>query len=344
MKEIISARLMNDEKIIIEKDGEQEKEYDVAFIFEGDGGKTFVAYTEGEVDATGDIVVKAFYYTDDKNSLHIVEDEDEKALVDEVCEDIRNDIYDQGISSFLERYNEEELSQVQNAIDRVIDNMDIEAWIRMTSSSIDRIKDTDLDLLTGLAGDIISKYYDEEYASCRAELSELLKKIDKRLDSKYSINSLGMKAYSQKDFATAEKAFLESENWNNLAYMIRRKEVLDCANYTYKYVANLLKEGVYKKDPFSMINMSLLWALNIQGEDNWKLADDIMSMIPNDNEILLSSAVQWWLGVANAGDVEGYLVHYWLLKHKQISTSPLGGKSELLHRIRLTIVNLPEFI
>lgn len=90
-----------------------------------------------------------------------------------------------------------------------------------------------------------------------------------------------------------------------------------------------------------MINMSLLWALDVGGDEAWKLADNIMCNIPNDN---LFSASKWWLEVGQAGDVEGYLVHYWLLKYDKINVSPLGAASDIRKRIESLIKEMPIYI
>lgn len=90
-----------------------------------------------------------------------------------------------------------------------------------------------------------------------------------------------------------------------------------------------------------MVNMALLWALNVKGEDCWRLADNIISMLPRDN---VSAALDWWLDVANNGDVEGYLVHYWMLKKEIIDKTPLGTKEYLLEKITSEITDLPNFM
>lgn len=104
--------------------------------------------------------------------------------------------------------------------------------------------------------------------------------------------------------------------------------------------AESLKEGVRKREPFSLINMALLWALNVGDADSWDLADQLMMLVPKEN---VSGALSWWAKAAEDGDTEGYLVHLWLLRHNKILMSPLGTKEELFLRVKKEIKNLPDF-
>ena len=171
--------------------------------------------------------------------------------------------------------------------------------------------------------------------------------IDEEMSDVFEISedkmtgTVGMEAYANGNFELAEKAFKESGCKNNLAYMIRRGEVKDPSQYSMTYVAELLKEEVQQRDPFAMINMALLWALNVKGEDSWKLADNIMSMVPAENS---SFALRWWFDVAREGDVEGYLVHYWMLRHRKIEKTLLGSKAELLEKVAAEIKDMPSFM
>lgn len=252
---------------------------------------------------------------------------------------IQSEIKDKEIEKILKGMRESAFEQ--NKTKEVTDNMDIDVWISLMNANIDKVQEEDVHLLVNLAEVINKKIFDTGNIDKFEQLYGLLRKIDSKLPFGSVIGSLGMEAYSKKNFEIAEKAFKDSDNKNNLAYIIRRGEVKDSAKYSTKYVAELLKDGVHVKEPFSMINMALLWALNVKGEDSWKLADNIMSMIPRDN---VSSALDWWLDVARNGDVEGYLVHYWMLKHGKIDKTPLGSKAELLDRIASEIKDMPEFM
>ena len=342
MAEKISAKLTDDDKISVGSSDGLEKEYEVVFTYEDDdSGKTYVAYTEYKVDKKGSLIVDAYFYTDDKSNLTKVESKKEKQLIDEIWEQLQSDIRAQGVDGLLEDFDEEELSTLQENINNVLNNMDIESWISLMSANIDKAKDEEVHLLFDVAEDIINKYFNDDYLEYKNELIDLLRKIDLRLMMHSSMGSLGMKAYEHKDYSTAEIAFAEAKNWNNLAYIIRRGEVKDIKKYSDKYVAEILRDGVHNKDTFSMINMALLWALNIGGDEGWRLADKIMSVLSTDN---ISAAMFWWDDVAKAGDIEGYLVHYWILKYDKLAFSTLGEKDDLLKKIRNEIPELPTYI
>ena len=160
-----------------------------------------------------------------------------------------------------------------------------------------------------------------------------------------SYRSLGREAYEINNYILAELAFQAANNpknisvSNDLAYIIRRGEIGDTAKYNSRDIVDLLKEGVQNKDTFSLINMALFWALKVGDLDSWELADNLIQMV-SSNE--LSSVLDWWLSLAKKGDVEGYLVHLWLLKHNKIQMTPLGTMEELLGRVKKEI-KLPPF-
>ena len=342
MADKFSAKLTDDDKILVRSSDGQEKEYEVVFSYEDDdSGKTYVAYTEYKVDQNGSFILSAYFYTDDKSNLKKVESKKDKQLFNEIWEQLQSEIRDQGVEGLLVDFDEEELSELQENINNVLNNMDIGSWISLMSANIDKAKEDEVHLLMDVADDVINKYFNDDYLEYKNELINLLRKIDLRLMMHSSMGSLGMKAYEHKDYATAEIAFTEAENWNNLAYMIRRGEVEDSMKYSDKYAAEILRDGVHTKDTFSMINMALLWALNIGGDEGWRLADKIMSVLSIDS---ISAAMFWWENVAKAGDIEGDLVHYWILKYGKLAFSTLGEKDDLLKKIRNEIPELPVYI
>lgn len=342
MGNILEAKLIDDSKVCVKDSDGKAKDFDVIFTFEDDdSGKTYVAYTDYTLDKAGNLLVKAVYYSDDKSKICPVESDEDNEIVKSVWDEIQSNVKEGGIENLLESLDEDELSHVQGEVKRVLDNMDTESWISLMNANIEKSKEEEFHLLLDLAEEINKKIFDTANRDKIEELYGLLRKIDAKLPSGCVIGSLGMEAYSKKKYELAEKAFKDSDSKNNLAYIIRRGEVKDSTEYSLKYVAELLKDGVHEKEPFSMINMALLWALNVKGEDNWKLADNIMSMVPRDN---VSSALDWWLGVARNGDAEGYLVHYWMLKHNKIDKTLLGSKAELLDRIVSEINDIPDFM
>ncbi len=332
-----------DDSILVKDSNGCEKKYDVLFEYEDDeSGKTFVVSTEYKVDKTGSYIINVFYYTDNENNLKLVKSKRDKKFIDELWSELQNELNEGGAKELLEELSEEEISTMKEHWINVLKNMDKDSWISLLSAGIDKAKDDEIPPLSDFfVDDIVNKYFNEEYLIYQNELIGLLRKMDSRLGTHESMGKLGKKACEHKDFATAEMAFKEAENWNNLAFLIRRGEVADPKKYSVKYVAEILKDGVHKKETFSMINMALLWALNIGGDESWKLADKIMSFLSIEN---VSAATFLWENVAKSGDVEGYLVHYWILKYEKLAFTTLGEKDELLKKIRSEIPELPAYI
>ena len=72
--------------------------------------------------------------------------------------------------------------------------------------------------------------------------------------------------------------------------MIRRREVDEIKNPESEIV-QLLRQGV---------------------ENNWRFADKLMNYI---NTSKLVQIDEWWKDLGKAREIEGYVVHYWLLKN-----------------------------
>ncbi len=166
--------------------------------------------------------------------------------------------------------------------------------------------------------------------------------------SDYSM--MGMSAYEMKNFAVAERAYrcaieqcnedyLMTGYKNNLAYLVRRNEIENPEKRNKTEVPNLLRDGVAKKDTFSLINMALFWALECGGEDNWELADKLVSYV---NKSDASGAFGWWKDVALANDAEGYLVHLMLIRHGKVGNSPLGNMEELFNKVKKEWTEIPD--
>ena len=291
----------------------KEVECEILFTFDSDdSSKSYIVYTDNTVDEEGNTNVYASWIDSNDGNLHEIDCEDEWKSIESI------------------------LSVIQDQSDKK--TYDITQCINEMTEKIEYADSVEL---RNCVNAIESMILDEENANYLQELFDLLRAANAKLGFVGFFVNLGMQAYEKGFFELAELAFCEADAKNNLAYMIRRKEVKDFLKYSNKNIAELLQEGVHQKEPFSMINMSLLWAINIGTEDAWKLADDIMSNIPKDN---IMSALRWWYDVAKKGDVEGYLVHYWMLRHGKIDKTPLGTKSELIERLSADISGIPYFL
>lgn len=181
-----------------------------------------------------------------------------------------------------------------------------------------------------------------------SELFGLLK--DARVDDASYYSGLGMSAYELKNYIVAERAYRLAVDLciedcfitgykNNLAYLLRRKEIENPDKRNEKEIPLLLRDGTAKKDTFSLINMALFWALEYGGEENWDLADKLVSYVDKND---VTGALEWWKGVALAGEAEGYLVHLLLVRHGKVGSSPVGSIGELFDRVKKDYPGIPE--
>ena len=124
---------------------------------------------------------------------------------------------------------------------------------------------------------------------------------------------------------------------NNLAYVLRRKRD-DSINSCE--VITLLLPGVQEREPFCLINMGLLFALRLSTPDDWRTADSIFSLLPDE----LTGADFWWEKLGRNNESEGYLVHFFLLRHEKIEHSDLGSIKSIALRLAKSIDGFPEWL
>lgn len=124
---------------------------------------------------------------------------------------------------------------------------------------------------------------------------------------------------------------------NNLAYVLRRKKddfMTSCA------IISLLLPGVQAREPFSLINMGLLFTLRLSTPNDWKTANELFALLPNE----LNGADCWWEKLGKNNEVEGYLVHFFLLHHEKIEHSDLGSIKSIAMRLAKSIDGFPEWL
>ena len=124
---------------------------------------------------------------------------------------------------------------------------------------------------------------------------------------------------------------------NNLAYVLRRKKD---DSITTVEIITLLLPGVREQDSFCMINMGLLFALNLSASDDWQTADELFSLLPDE----LNGADAWWESLAKEGDIEGYLVFFFLLRHGKIDHSNIGSVKSIAMRLIKSISGFPDWL
>lgn len=245
----------------------------------------------------------------------------------------------------------EEIHQIENWLEELPEfdehghtPLSYEALLSFVENTKKDNEPTDNRIVIGKVTDVLSHETDLERIDT---LFALLK--DHNADSSdYSV--IGMSSYEVRNYAVSEKAYrmaieqcteayLMTGYKNNLAYLIRRKELVNPENRIEKEAPILLRDGVVNKDTFSLINMALFWALEYGGEENWDLADKLVSYV-DKNDVM--GALKWWKGVALADEAEGYLVHLLLVRHGKIGSSPLGSIEVLFDRVKKDYSEIPD--
>lgn len=158
------------------------------------------------------------------------------------------------------------------------------------------------------------------------------------------ILGFSVESYEKKDYETAFYGFAKgaqmgcTEAKNRLACMIRRNEYsfddLDKATAALK----LLVPGIKKKEPFSIVNTALVLCLLLKEDYDWRTADRLFKYVTEEEQ----TVCDWW---ANLGeDVEGYLVHFFMLRHGKINQSKLGSIKSITARLTKSIKEFPKWL
>lgn len=197
--------------------------------------------------------------------------------------------------------------------------------------------------------ELLKSFYYEEDCLTRNKLEQLLGVVRRSSETDVSTyahilhsiafeeHELGHVDFSEYLFRSACDLVDDSSLNNNLAYVLRRKRA-DAINNGE--IITLLLPGVKEQEPFCMINMGLLFALNFSAPNDWKTADDLFSLLPEG----LNGADSWWEDLGNKDETEGYLVHFFLLRHEKIKQSSLGSIKSIVMRLSKSIDGFPEWL
>lgn len=357
-------------KFTVLNDEGKEVECEVLFTFESEEThKNYIVYTDNSIDADGSTKVYASTYDPEgkDTSLKPIESDKEWKVIETILAEIQESVKTEEGGEKEGVVEDESITEKIEGSDSVTEG-DIswdDIFADFPSFEATKIPDSyedivkfiedkkvgteklDVGFLEGIASRLDTET-DEEH------IDYLLKILDENGFSECSVFShMGMESYSNGNFVVAEEAFrravalceddaLRIGYANNLAYMIRRKEIRNPQSASGKEIVELLKPGVAKKDTFSLINMALFWALNIGAEDDWKMADELISLVSKSDA---HGAYLWWLDVGNKDDIEGHLVHLLLIRNGKIAKSPLGEIKTLFDKAKEKYPSIPtEFI
>lgn len=149
-------------------------------------------------------------------------------------------------------------------------------------------------------------------------------------------------AYEQKDYRQAYyhyiRAFkLRKNNMfacdceNNLGYMLRRNEINEINIDGVKYdVPDILKKGIEQKKGFFLVNMALYASVMGKTVDMKRGETYIKQIRKEEGEIIKA----WWERLALEGELEGFMVLYWLYQFGLISFSIICIREEAADILR----------
>lgn len=350
----------------ITNDEGKEVKCEVLFTFDSDETKkSYIVYTDNTLDEDGSTKVYASIYDPEgkEQSLKPIESEKEWKVIETILAEIQESVK-------TEEGGEAEASVEEGLITKKIESSDSvteddiswdDIFADFPSFGASKIPDSYEDIVkfiedkkvgtekleAGFLEGIASRL---ETETAEEHIDYLFKILDENDFSECSVFShMGMESYTNGNFVVAEEAFRRAVAFckedvlrvgyaNNLAYLIRRKEIRKPESASGKEIVELLKPGVAKKDTFSLINMALFWALNIETEDDWRMADELVSLVSRSDA---QGAYLWWLDVGNKDDVEGHLVHLLLIRNGKIAKSPLGEMEILFDKVKSKYAAIP---
>ena len=351
------------DKIWVINDEGRRVECDILFTFDSEETKkSYIVYTDNTLEADGSTKVYASVYDPEveKQMLKPVESDEEWKIIEEIIDEIQNnedEEYDDLEQKIMDKINSEDTDEVAE---------DDISWDDIFSDSTSHNFDK-----PSLPYEEFVSYIENNLSSCEEPNKQLLMEIAERLETdtddahiEYLFNILsennfsddesyfkmGIGAYDIGNFVVAEEAyrralkycekdFLRVKYANNLAYMLRRKEVKNPKEADAKEIVELLKPGVSNKDTFSLINMALFLVLRTGSKEDWEIADQLVSAIDGKN---VYKAYLWWSEVGRRDDIEGYVVHLLLVRNRKIVSSILGDIKDLFNKIKNKYFDIPE--
>lgn len=337
-------------------------ECDVLFTFESEEThKNYIVYTDNSVDVDGSTKVYASTFDPEGNdtALKPIENDKEWKVIETILAEIQESVKGGGDNE-LDAYGDCDLgfgksegvdSGTEDGIfadfpffETADNSMDYEDLV----NCIENKKNLGNDKLgEGLLESIVCRL---ETETAEEHIDYLFKVLDDNDISHCSVYShMGIESYSNGNFIVAEEAFRRAVIFckedvlrigyaSKLAYLIRRKEIRNPEMASSKEFVELLKPGIAKKDTSSLINMALFWALNMGRENDWKMADELISLVSKSDEY---AAYLWRLDVGNKDDVESQLVHLLLIRNGKIAKSPLGEMKVLFDKVKAQYTTIP---
>jgi hypothetical protein len=121
---------------------------------------------------------------------------------------------------------------------------------------------------------------------------------------------------------------------NNLAYILRRYSSVQ------DQIPLILERPLAQGDPFALVNYALYLA---QFTNDWLEADRQLEKINNSSRGC-EGIIEWWGGLSQKGDVEGFLVLLWLSRHGLFEEAKTGLLPALKEAIITVYPETPEWL
>lgn len=197
--------------------------------------------------------------------------------------------------------------------------------------------------------ELLKSFYYEKECLIRNKLEQLIGMVRRSSETDVStyahiLHSIAFEEYEAGGVDFSEHLFRSACNLvddsslnNNLAYVLRRKNDDPINNGE---VISLLLSGVQEKEPFCMINMGLLFSLSLSTPDDWRTADALFSLLPDG----LNGADSWWENLGKSNEPEGYLVHFFLIRHNKVEQSNLGSIKSIAMRLKRNLETFPAWL
>lgn len=167
---------------------------------------------------------------------------------------------------------------------------------------------------------ILDAYYEINKREADDAAKIRLKALRKQVTDMSSPISAGMDYYEKGEYEKAKSAFTlayrkgDTTVKNNLAYMLRRREINDVVIEGKEYsVEELLAEGIISNEPFSIINFALYESC-VGSDIDYDNGLSIARRLVGANASSIYNVYSWWNELAESGEIEGYVVLAWLVE------------------------------
>lgn len=161
------------------------------------------------------------------------------------------------------------------------------------------------------------------------------------------LNQLGIHFWMEKNYLGAEYAWRmlalagREDGKLKMAALIRRGEYYRRGRYSYLEAMELLKEGTEQNSPFFLVNAALLQVLCVGGDEGWETARRLIERLDHADIGVVS---RYWQQRAAAGDPEGDIVHFMLVRWRKLKYSPVDRWKELCQTVHAVVPRLPKHL